>query len=227
MRFIKTDLKRIFTEPSFLLSIFLGLLLCLGALAYLLPTVSRQELYTRSQALLFPFAAPLLAAMPYSVMIMTERETRYSIMITAKLRRQGYRFKRFFTCGVSGAAALFIPQITLFAVCAAMGGISDFAFAAAGLILPITFGFGWAAAAYGLTFVNRQSYIPLVMPQVLYLLFVYAFPYLNLKRFYPPLDISPAIYGGSITADRFALPAALTAGAFLLTLFGKEEEYND
>ncbi len=227
MNFIKTDMKRIFTEPTFLLSIFLGLLLYFGAFAYLLPTAAREELYTRSQALIFPFAAPILAAMPYSVMIMRERETRFAAMITVKLRRSGYRFKRFLTCGISGAAALLIPQLALFAVCAAMGGISDFASAAAGLVLPITFGFGWTAAAYGLTFANRQSYVPLVMPQTLYLLCVYAFPHLRLERFYPPLDISPAIYDGSVSADRFALPALLTAMGFLLTLFGKEEGCND
>ncbi len=227
MRFIKTDLKRIFTEPTFLLSLFLGLLAYFGAFAYLLPTAERGDLYTRSQALIFPFAAPLLAAMPYSVMIMRERETRFAVMMTVKLRKSGYRFKRFLTSGISGAAALLIPQLVLFAVCAAMGGVSDFASAAAGLVLPVTFGFGWAAAAYGLTFANRQSYVPLVMPQTLYLLCVYAFPHLRLERFYPPLDISPAIYGGGVSADRFALPAVLTAGAFLLTLFGKEEGYND
>ncbi len=227
MRFIKTDLKRIFTEPAFLLSIFLGLLLYFGAFAYLLPTAERGELYNRSQALIFPFAAPVLAAMPYSVMIMRERETRFSIMMTVKLRKSGYRYKRFLTCGISGAAALLIPQAALFGVCAVMGGISELTSAAAGLILPVTFGFGWAEAAYGLTFVNRQSYIPLVMPQTLYLLCVYAFPHLRLERFYPPLDISPAIYGGAVSADRFAVPAVLTVMGLLLTLFGREEGYND
>lgn len=221
MKFIKTDLKRIFTEPTFLLSLFLGCVLYFGAFAYLLPNAERNLLYAHSQALAFPFAAPLLAAMPYAVMIMRERETGFRTLMTIKLRRDGYRFRRFLTCGISGAAALFIPQLALFVVCAALGGFSDFSSAAAGLVLPVTFGFGWAVISYGLTFVNRLSYVPLVMPQVLYLLCVYAFPHLKLERFYPPLDISPYIYGGAVTADRFAVPATLAVMGLALTAFGK------
>lgn len=223
MRFFKTDLKRIFTEHTFWLSILLGLVLYLGAFAYLLPD-GPEGLYTHAQALAFPFAAPLLAAMPYSTMIMRERENRFGTMMTIKLRKNSYRFERFLTCGISGAAALLVPQIVLFAVCGLMGGVEDFAFALSGLVLPVTFGFGWAAIAYGLTFVNRLSYVPLVMPQVLYLLCAYAFPYLDLERFYPPLDISPSVYGGTITADRFVLPALLAVLGLILTAVGKGAE---
>lgn len=220
MKFVKTDLKRIFTEPAFLLSLLLGTALLFGAMAYLLAGGSTDSLYASSQALAMPFTAPLLAAMPYSVMIMLERETLYSTLMTVKLRREGYELQRFVTCGISGAAALFIPQLALFGVCAALNGISDFGTEASGLVLPVTFGFGYAAFSYGLTFVNRQRYVPLVMPQVLYMLCIYAFPYLGLERFYPPLDIAPSIYGGTVSAERFAVPAALTAAGFLLTIFG-------
>ena len=58
------------------------------------------------------------------------------------------------------------------------------------------------------------------MPQVLYMLCIYAFPHLKLERFYPPLDISPSIYGGTVTPDRLILPAVLTGSAVILTLFG-------
>lgn len=223
MRFILTDLKRIFTEPAFYISVTLGLLLYFGAFAFLLINAGTDRLYPSAQSMLLPFVAPLLAAMPYSVMIMQEKETRYSSLMKIKLRKRGYQLKRLLTCGISGAAALFIPQLLLFVVCAAMGGVENVSEALT-LVLPVTFGFGYAAVSYGLTFVNTQRYVPLVMPQVLYLLCIYAFPHLKLEALYPPLDISPSIYGGEITAARFALPLILTVIALLLTLFGKAGE---
>lgn len=220
MRFIKTDLKRIFTEPAFYLSIALGTLLFFGAMAYRLLVGAGESLYTLSQALALPFVAPLLAAMPYSVMIMQERETLYVTLMTIKLRKSGYELQRFFTAGISGAAALFIPQLALFLVCNLLGGVSDLGKSLAELVLPITFGFGYAAFSYGLTFVNKQRYVPLVMPQVLYMLCIYAFPYIGWERFYPPLDIAPSVNGGAISALRFVVPAVLTAAGFFLTVFG-------
>lgn len=221
MKFFKIDLKRAFSEPTFFLSLVLGMISLFGAAAYLLASGSYpQGLYASAQSLVLPFAAPLLAAMPYSAMIMQERETRYRIMITIKMRKSGFEFRRLAVCGISGAAVLLIPQLVLFIACAVMGEIPDFGRAAAELILPVTFGFGYAVFSYGLTFVNTQRYVPMVMPQVLYLLCVYAFPHIKLERFYPPLDISPAIYGGEISADRFAVPAVLTAAAIVLTVYG-------
>lgn len=225
MKFFRTDLRRIFTEPSFWLSVFLGAVLLFGGLGYVYVSGGGSNLYSRAQALALPFAAPLLAAMPYSVMIMTERETKFGALMI--LKQSGtdrrYRFKRFFSVGLSGAAALFIPHSTMFAVCLALGGATD-ALEFAQLILPITFGFGWAAFSYGLTFVNRQRYVPLVMPQVLYLLCIYAFPYLKLERFYPPLDIAPSVSGTVMFADRFVLPAVLAVSGLVLTAFGKEAD---
>lgn len=220
MRFIKTDLKRIFTEPAFFLSIALGTLLLFGAMAYQFSAGAGEKLYTLSQALVLPFVAPLLASMPYSVMIMQERETLYVTLMTIKLRKSGYELQRFFTAGISGAAALFIPQLALFLVCSLLGGVSDFGKSFAELVLPITFGFGYAAFSYGLTFVNKQRYVPLVMPQVLYMLCIYAFPYIGLERFYPPLDIAPSVNGGAISALRFVVPTALAAAGLFLTVFG-------
>ena len=219
MRFLKTDLKRIFTEPAFFLSLFLGSLLLFGAMGYLIASGERSGLYVRAQALALPFAAPLLAAMPYSVMIMRERETRYGILMTVKMRKSGYKLPRLLTCGLSGAAVLFIPHLLLFIVCMVLEG-APAAENAAGLVLPLTFGFGYGTFSYGLTFANRQRYVPLVMPQVLYMLCIYAFPHIHLERFYPPLDISPSIFGGEITWERFAVPAALTAAALVLTVAG-------
>lgn len=225
MKFFRTDLRRIFTEPSFWLSVFLGAVLLFGGLGYVYVSGGGSNLYSRAQALALPFAAPLLAAMPYSVMIMTERETKFGALMI--LKQSGtdrrYRLKRFFSVGLSGAAALFIPHAALFAVCLALGGIPD-ASESAQLILPITFGFSWSAFSYGLTFVNRQRYVPLVMPQVLYLLCIYAFPYLKLERFYPPLDIAPSVSGAVMSADRFVLPTILAVSGLVLTAFGKEAD---
>lgn len=221
MKFILTDLKRIFTESAFYISMALCLLLLFGGMACVIGSCEAERLYLYSQSFALPFAAPVLAAMPYSVMIMQEKETRYRTLMTVKLRAGGYELKRFLTCGLSGAAALFIPQLILFTVCLCMGGISDFGYDFSVLLLSLGFGFSYAAISYGLTFVNRQRYVPLVMPQVIYLLCIYAFPLIKLERFYPPLDIAPAIYGGEITADRFIIPLCLTAVGFLLTLFGK------
>ena len=163
-------MKRVFTEPAFFISVTLNLLLLFGALAYYLTAGETETLYTSAQALALPFAAPVLAAMPYSVMIMQEKETRFGTLMTIKLRRNGYQLSRLLTSGISGAAALFIPQLALFLVCLCKGGVPDFDFSLKCLVLPITFGFGYAAISYGLNFVNSQRYVPIVMPQVLYLL---------------------------------------------------------
>ncbi|MGN0657197.1 MAG: hypothetical protein ACI4KR_10430, partial [Ruminiclostridium sp.] len=120
-----------------------------------------------------------------------------------------------------GAAALFIPQLILFCICIFTGGISDFSYDLKVLLLSLIFGFSYAVISYGLTFVNRHNYVPLVMPQVLYMLCIYAFPILKLEKYYPPLDIAPAIYGGEITVERFIIPLCLTALGFVLTLSGK------
>lgn len=225
MKFFRTDLKRIFTEPSFWLSVFFGAALLFGGFGYCLASGDVSRLYDRAQGLALPFVAPLLAAMPYSIMIMTEKETKFGTLMTVKLKssRGRYRFGRFVTVGLSGAAALVVPHIGLFAGCWLYGGTPD-ASVFAELVLPVTFGFGWAALSYGLTFVNRQRYVPLVMPQVLYLLCIYAFPYLKLERFYPPLDIAPSVSGAVISADRFVLPAVLAVSGLVLTAFGKEAD---
>ncbi|MBQ8780749.1 MAG: hypothetical protein IJZ72_03655 [Oscillospiraceae bacterium] len=217
MKFFFTDIKRIFTEPAFYISMGLNLILLFGAMFF----IKADDMFISAQSLALPFAAPVLAAMPYSVMIMQEKETRFSSLMTIKLRKSGYHFTRLLTSGISGAAALFIPQAILFAVCYFLQSPDDIAYEIKYLLLSLSFGFGYAALSYGLTFVNRHRYVPLVMPQIIYLLCIYSFPHLKLERFYPPLDISPAIYGGEITADRLVIPALLTAAAFILTLIGK------
>ena len=221
MRFIKTDLKRIISEPAFYISIGVNFFLLMGGMVFALINGETGRLFLYSQSFALPFVAPLLAAMPYCVMIMQEKETRYSTLMSIKLGASGYDFRRFLTCGISGAAALFLPQLLLFCICIFMGGVSDFTYDLKVLLLSLSFGFSYAVISYGLTFVNRHNYVPLVMPQVLYMLCIYAFPILKLEKYYPPLDIAPAIYGGEITAERFIIPLCLTALGFVLTLSGK------
>ncbi len=221
MKFILTDLRRIFTEPAFYISMLLNmLLLCTGFLC-VIDSSEPERLYLHSQSFAFPFAAPLLAAIPYSVMIMQEKETRYNTLMDIKLGGGGYEFRRFITCGISGAAALFIPQLILLIICIILSPASDHGYDFSVLMLSLSFGFSYAVLSYGLTFVNRQRYVPLVMPQVMYLLCIYAFPHIKLERFYPPLDIAPAIYGSDITPDRFFIPLCITALGLVLTIFGK------
>ncbi len=221
MKFLKTDLKRSFSEPAFFLGAILGIIsLFAPAVYFMLTDTSADGIYSRAQSLVLPFAAPLLAAMPYSTMIMLEKETHYRMMMNAKFQGKSYEFIRLLVCGISGGAVLFIPQLLLFAFCAVSGQIDDIPLRAQELVLPMCFGAGYAVFSYGLTFVNRQRYIPTAIPQVIYLFCVYAFPHLKLERFYPPLDISPAIYGGEISLDRFVIPAVLTLAGLILTMTG-------
>lgn len=221
MKFIASDLRRIFTEPAFYISIIFGTVILFGGMACVYESCDRERLFLFSQSFAFPFVAPLLSAMPYSVMIMQEKETRYSTLMTIKLKGRGYELKRLFTSGLAGALAIFIPQLLLFLVCLFSDGISSFSFDFSVLLLSLSFGFSYGAFSYGLTFVNTLRYVPLVMPEIIYLLCIYAFPHLKLEKYYPPLDISPTIYGGEITTDRFIIPVFLTLCAVILTLIGK------
>ncbi|MGN0655204.1 MAG: hypothetical protein ACI4KR_00275, partial [Ruminiclostridium sp.] len=102
MRFIKTDLKRIFSEPAFYISLALNFLLIIGGMTFAIINGETNRFFLYSQSFALPFVAPLLAAMPYSVMIMQEKETRYSTLMNIKLGASGYDFRRFITCGISG-----------------------------------------------------------------------------------------------------------------------------
>ncbi len=221
MKFLKTDLKRAFSEPTFFIGLILGILSLFGPAVYFMLTDGMSgDIYSRSRSYILPFAAPLLAAMPYSTMIMIEKETHFRIMMNTKMRNNGYEFIRFAVCGISGGMVLLIPQLLLFVFCLAAGQVNNIAGSAKGFVLALSFGFGYAVFSYGLTFVNRQRYIPAVIPQVIYLFCTYAFPHLDLERFYPPLDLSPEIYGGNITSDRFIIPSVLALAGLILTAAG-------
>lgn len=218
MKFIVTDIKRAFSEPSFFVSIVIGVALVFIGLIF---SHESDRLFLSAQSFALPFAAPLLSALPYSVMLMREKETGFKLMMSSKLGNKSYLFKRFIVCGLSGAAVLFIPQLILFIVCIFLNSNDDIMYNALVLALSLPFGFSYAVFSYGLSFVNKFKYIPLVMPEVLYLMCIYAFPYLGLTEIYPPLDISPTIYGGEISGIRLVIPFILTAVGALLTFLGK------
>ncbi|MCL2053402.1 MAG: hypothetical protein FWG90_03030 [Oscillospiraceae bacterium] len=225
-RIFRADIKRSFTEPLFFVSLFLGTAMLFLAFFYLL---GQEEsglfggagLFKTAQAMLFPFAAPLLCALPYSGMKMLERDTKFDKLILIKIRRTGYAMPRFFAVGVTGAAALLIPQcLLLAAVLIFKQGTTDMLETCKGILLAIPFGFAYSSFAYGLTFFNRKRYIPVLAPQVIYMLCVYAFPILQLTRFYPPLGISPWIYGDAAYSDLLSVSLVIVLGAAAMTFAG-------
>ena len=222
MRFFITDLKRAFTEPYFYLSTAITFLLLFIGMIFSFDGGEKGQLFLYSQAFVLPFAAPLLASMPYSVMLMREKETGYKTLIAVKSGHNGYELRRFFVCGISGAAALFIPQLIFFLICSLVDAAENTGENLLTILLSFPFGFSYSVFSYSLTFMNKKKYVPLVMPEVIYLLFTYAFPYMGLSEYYPPLDISPSIYGGEISVDRLIIPVILIAVGLLMTVLGKQ-----
>ncbi len=216
------DLKRALTEKSFWFAVFAGVfILIISFLYYVIlgDVTSSDTLFKMSQALAFPFAAPLLCCIPYSSMQMLEEDTGYKILMSVKIRRTSYSFPRFFVCGIAGALAMFIPQMILYITAAFFGGYTN-AECISGVMLGILFGFAYSTIAYSLTFFSRKRYIPTVFPQVIYMLCIYAFPHLNLEKFYPPLAISPWIYGSENYVNMIYLLAAIIVIAIFLCIIG-------
>ena len=223
MTFFASDLRRALKEPSFIISLFIALLILGGSFVYSVISgySSADELYKKSQSLVFPFAAAVLAALPYSSMIMLENHSRFRLLMTIKMRSSSYEIQRFFVCGIMGAITIFTPQLVLMIVSAIYGGgFSDGKEIILGTVLGIAFGFAYAVLAYGLTFFNQLRYLPTIIPQVLYMLFTYAFPHLNLLKFYPPLSVSPWIYGGTSLWEQLAILSIISLIALIMTVVG-------
>lgn len=195
MRFIIVDLKRCFTERSFITSIFIGIA-CVAVSMILMINQgggSIKDLFISSHSLILPFIAPLLAALPYSNMNMVEADNKYDLLIMLRQNGKGWEFKRFFTNGVVSGLCIVIPLLLLLIACLVMGLDNSINEILSVILLDFIFGFAFASISYGLTFVNTKKYIPIVAPQVIYLLLIYAFPYLGLEAYYPPLCFSPWI----------------------------------
>jgi hypothetical protein len=223
MNFFSTDIRRALTERTFTASLIIAVLSLLGAFVYL-GISERDNSFLMSQSLVFPFIAPFLAALPFSAIIITERATKYRDLI--KLRRHGKNYvqPRFFTVGISGGLALLLPELLLFAVTHIMGMNGFETENLQVLSLSFPFGFAYAVLAFSFTFYNNEAILPLMIPEVFYLLFTYAFPYLDLEKFYPPLAVSPFIYGLPDLQNIFTALGLLTLFAGILTLIGSIKE---
>jgi hypothetical protein len=196
LSFFKTDLKRAFTEPTFFTALILGTVSLIGAFIYL--NISAESGFLMAQSLVFPFAAPFLAALPFAAMEKNERDINYSDLLKLRRGGRGYSGIRFFTVGIVGGASLLLPELLLFVVTAFSNGeLSGLGLSQITKVLLLSFptGFAFAVCAYAITFFCRLSVIALITPEVLYLLLTYAFPYLHLEKYYPPLAVSPYIYG--------------------------------
>jgi hypothetical protein len=150
-----------------------------------------------------------------------EKDTRFDVLMLVKIRRGGYALPRFFSVGLTGAVTLFLPQTLLFAAALIFGGeVTDAGECLLGISLSLPFGFAYSTLAYALSFYNDKRYIPLLAPQVLYMLCVYAFPILRLTGFYPPLGVSPWIYGEPVYSDLLFVTAVIALAAAVMTFAG-------
>ncbi|MEG1133617.1 MAG: hypothetical protein RSD87_04545 [Cellulosilyticaceae bacterium] len=224
MKFIITDFKRGFTETTFLASVGISLAVLVSSLGYYLlneTTYESTRAFMVCQSLILPFIAPLLATLPYSNMRMLEEDSGYHRLLAIKGNRKNYDFKRFLTNGVIGGMAIALPLLLFAVICRVFSPYESVQQIVGIVILDFMFGFSYASIAYGLTFVNDKRYIPTVAPQVIYLLFIYAFPYLNLEAYYPPLSFAPGLLpskidGGNILMQ-FGVLIGLSLGLMILS----------
>lgn len=194
MRWWLTDLKRGLMERTFILALTIGCIGMLSALAiYIISheTCTATEAFKGSHALIVPFIAPLLCALPYANMNMLEADCGYRKFLILRNKGKDYIVKRWWVNSFLGGITLFIPSALLMLVCRSFGIYEEVKVIFEVVGLNFFFGVAYSSLAYSLTFVNKKRYIPLLAPQILYLLFIYAFPYLNLEKFYPPLSFSP------------------------------------
>ena len=225
MRWMITDFKRGVTEPTFIGSILISLIILIISLIYYLITHESYEAtqaFIVSQSLVLPFIAPLLAALPFSNMSMLEEDSGYKKLLLFKQNKSSYDHKRWLSNGIIGGLAIIFPLFILLGVCRVFSPYNDIEQIGGVLLLDFFFGFGYASIAYGLTFVNTKRYIPLVGPQVIYFLLIYALPYLKLETYYPPLSFSPWILPSKVNGENIILQLLfLLAGSLLLMWMSK------
>lgn len=223
MRWLVTDFKRGLSEPSFLCALLLGSVsLAIGFVYYLYgqDSYTADQAFITSQSFAMPFIAPLLASIVYSNMNMLEKDTGYSNLLILKNKGKTYTFKRWIINNCLSGVALFIPMVLLYGVCRMFSPYTDQGQVIGVMLLGFLFGFVYGSFAYSLTFVNRKRYIPIVTPQVLYLLFIYAFPYLNLEKFYPPLSFSPWLMPMHVEVNFITLQLLIILGISALIVIG-------
>lgn len=221
MRWWITDLKRGLTEPSFFLALVIGCLGMVGAVAFY---IIRHEIYTAtevfkgSHALVIPFIAPLLCALPYANMNMLETDCGYKKFLLLRNKGRNYTLKRWWVNSFIGGITLLLPSLLLMVVCRSFSTYEDVKGILEVVGLNFFFGVTYSSLAYSLTFVNKKRYIPLLGPQVLYLLFIYAFPYLKLEKFFPPLTFSPWIMPDLVNLQLMIIQLSVLLGISFLII---------
>ncbi|MGL4363037.1 MAG: hypothetical protein ACRCSG_07225 [Cellulosilyticaceae bacterium] len=206
MRFFITDLKRGFTERNFVNALIIAsvcLIISMYANQNLMADGNNFLLAT--QSLILPFIAPLLAAFPYANMIMIEQDTKYEQFMWTKNNQKSYAISRWFTTGIIGGGVLAIPISCVGVITYFISSVFSWQTYINVIGISFIFGFVYAGLSYGLTFVNTKTYLPVIAPQVIYLLFIYAFPYIGLEAFYPPLSFSPWIIKGVATPGQIIM----------------------
>ena len=222
MKFLKTDIKRALSEPAFLATLCATIIIIIGSYAYILGTGSDvtigHQIFKRAQSYLLPFIAPILAAIPFCNMNMLEEDCGYQKLLLVYCRGKRYEWQRFLSNGIVGGLVLFIPVCLLYIISAIGGYTPELGELAIVLVYEFIFGFAYASISYGLTFICKKRYLPIIAPQVYYLLFLYAFPHLGLEMIYPPMAFSPWIMGSGYSIGYVWLVLSGLLGISILLL---------
>ena len=223
MRFFITDLKRGLTERTFWGALLLTTMTLILPFVYFLSNeqiTGAEELFKQSHSLILPFIAPLIAGMSYANMNMLEKDCGFERLLLMKAGIKSYRMRRMIVVGIVSALSIGLPVVLLALLCLVKGSYDNTYFIVQTVMLSFMFGFVYGNVAYGLTFLNDKRYIPTITPQVVYLLFIYAFPYLGLERYYPPLAISPWVLGGNIVIENSLVQLAVLSVLSILCVLG-------
>lgn len=221
MRWCLADFKRGLMEHTFLLALGMGCIsMGVACILYVMghQTYTAEEAFKSSHALIVPFIAPLLCALPYANMNMLEADCGYKKLLILRNKGRAYTLKRWWVNALLGGLVLFIPSLLLMGICRSFGGYEESLLIGQVVGLNFFFGAAYSSFAYSLTFFNTKRYIPLLAPQVLYLLFIYAFPYLKLERFFPPLTFSPWIMPQGIDLRLMVVELGIILGLSLILM---------
>lgn len=216
MRFFKADLRRACTEPVFRLCLVLALGCALGPWLAASSRLTASGRWLAGHDGLLPFVYPLLAAAPYGIMSLRERQSGMERSIRLALGRKSYRFPRLAVVWCTGAAALTAPALLL--------SLLTLHFPRELIQAPLC-GAAFAGLTHGLGLWNRRAYIPLLGPWVLCLLLTYAAPYLDAPALWPPLWWSPALQPGwgSLSGSAAAMAALMLLSLILTALYREED----
>lgn len=224
MKFFITDLKRAFSERNFFITIFIGILSVFLPAVYLFleGNLISFDFFKGSHGMILPFIAPILAAIPYSNMNMIEEKSGFDFLMFYRQGKKRWEFKRFFVNGITAGVAVSIPAGILAVFALFLGGTIQIYDMIEIVLLNFLFGFSFATVSYGLTFVNSKRYIPIVAPEVVYLLMIYSFPHLGLEQYYPPLAFSPYIFSSyANTKSSLMLMVLVIFIGILFIIYGK------